>query len=95
MNKKFISLVVKSLCSVLLISALVLSYSFYSNDITIAGRDEVIGEIVSADTIDVAGRDEVIGEIVQANIIDVAGRDEVIGEIVQADTLDLISNKVA
>jgi len=52
MNKKFVSLVVKSLCSVLLISALILSYSFFSNDITIAGKDDVIGEIVQADTLD-------------------------------------------
>jgi len=93
MNKKFVSLVVKSLCSVLLISALILSYSFFSNDITIAGKDDVIGEIVQANIIDIA-KDDVIGEIVQANIIDVA-KDDVIGEIVQADTLDLIRNKVA
>ena len=69
MNKKDKNLVVKSLFSVLLIGALILTISTHSNSFIIAGRDEVIGEIVSADIIDIAGDDLVGGELVKANTI--------------------------
>lgn len=81
MNKKIRNLVSKSLCTVLIISALILSFNLFSNAIIIAGQDKVCGEIVKSIIFNIAGQDKVCGEIVRGNIIDVA-QDKVCGEIV-------------
>ena len=78
------NLMVKSLCSVLLIGALILSFNVISDVITVAGDDLVGGELVKANTVEIAGDDLVGGELVKANIVDIAGDDLVGGELVKA-----------
>ena len=66
MNRKVKNLVVKSLCSILIISALILSFNVFSNSIILAGYDKDKGcsEIVKSTFFDMAGQDKVGGGIV-------------------------------
>ena len=58
MNKKMNNIIVKSLCSVLIIFALILSIST-TDKITIASGDKVGGEVM----IEIASGDKVGGEV--------------------------------
>ncbi len=88
MRKKINNIIVSSLCAVLLVSALILSFNVFSDFILVARQDDVCGEIVSEKTKDFARQDDVCGEIVSEETKDFARQDDVCGEIVSIETYD-------